>query len=187
MASLVLQALHRFVVDPGMDCHEVGPEFRLLRRDPEEVVFFHVDDRAILPGGLDERLVKRDRPDREGRRPDDPAPDLRHVAAGGELHQGIGTGTLGLPGLLDLHIYIDDIRGRPDACVDLRAEPFADTADLHLPVRRDRDDDVTLGHAAPDEIFSYTFCCCDGSHLLGDDAALCVFYETHGHMFVEKS
>ena len=170
-----------------MDRHEVGPELRLLRRDPEEVVLFHVDDRPVLPGGLDERLVERDRPDREGGRPDDPAPDLRKVAAGGEFHQRICTGALGLPDLLDLHIDVDDIRRRPDARIDLGAEPFADTADLHFPVGGDRNDDVALGHAAPDELFGYTFRCCDDPHLFGDDAAPGVFYETHGFIFEEKS
>jgi hypothetical protein len=170
-----------------MDRHEVGPELRLLRRDPEEVVLFHVDDRPVLPGGLDERLVERDRPDREGGRLDDPAPDLRKVAAGGEFHQRIGTGTLCLPDLLDLHIDVDHIRRRPDARVDLRAEPFADTADLHLPVGRDRNDDMAFSHAVPDELLRDTFRCCDDPHLLGDDATSGVFYETHDLIFEEKS
>ncbi len=184
---LVLQALHRFVVDPGVDRHEVGPELRLLRCYPKEVILFHMDDRPVLPGGLDERLVERDRPDRKGGRLDDAAPDLYKIPAGGEFHQRIGAGTLGLPGLLDLHINIDDIRRRPDTRVDLGPEPFADTTDLYLPVRRDRNDDMPSGHAAPDKIFRYTFRCCDDPHLLGDDATLCVFYETHGFTVGRKS
>ncbi len=140
----------------------------------------------MIPGGLDERLVERDRPDREGGHLDDPAPDLQEIPAGGELHQRIRAGKLGLPGLLDLHIDIDDIRRRPDARVDLGPEPFPYTADLHLPVGRDRDGDMRPGHTPPDKVLGYTLRCCDYSHLFSDDATFRVFYETHDDMVGRK-
>ena len=184
--SLVLEPLHGLVVDPRVDRHEVGAGLRLLGRDPEEVVLVHVDDRAVPDGGLDEGLVERDRADGEFRGLDHAPPDLDEVAAGRELHQGVGAGELGLPRLLDLDVDVDEIGRGPDGGVHLGAEAFTDPAEPDVPVRRDGNDDVAARDAAPHDLGVEPLLPCDLPDLLGDDPLLRVEHQTHGRAWAKR-
>ncbi|OPX66716.1 MAG: hypothetical protein A4E37_01832 [Methanoregulaceae archaeon PtaB.Bin056] len=179
VTPLVLETPDGLPVDPGMDCHEVGPKFRLLGGDAEEVVLLHVHDRTVFPCGLDECLVERDASDREAGRRDHTFPDLDEVSARGELHQGVGPCKLCLAGLFDLHLDVDDIRRGPDGGVHLCAQPFADPADLHVPVGGDRYHDVAAGNSPPDELLGHPFLPGHDLHLIGDDAGPSIVNKAH--------
>ena len=179
MTALVLQALDGLPVDAGMDSHEVGAELSLLSGDSEEIILLHVYHSAVPDGCFDECLVERDTADREARVCDDLSPYLLEIAAGRELHQGISASQLGLPGLLDFHGNINDIGRGADGSIHLGPQSFADPADLHLAIWRDRDDNVSPGNPAPYKVFRDTFLLCNNLHLFGDDALFGICNNTH--------
>ena len=177
--ALVLEPLHGLGVDPRVDGHEVRAGLGLLGRDPEEVVLAHVDDRTVAHGGLDEGLVERHGADGETRGFDHAPPDLDEVAAGRELHQGVGARELCLPGLLDLDVDVHEVGGGSDGGVHLGAETLADPAEPDVPVRRDGNDDVTARDAASYDLGVEPLLPCDLPDLLGDDPLLRVEHQTH--------
>jgi hypothetical protein len=187
MSALIAESFDRFPVDAGVDRHEVRTEFCLFSRDPEEVILFHVDDCAVFFHSLNESLVQRNTSDREGGVCNYLFSDLGKIAAGRELHESIGARTLGLFCFLDFLRNIDNIGGSPDGCIHFRAEALADTADLDVTVRGDRDDDVPLGYTAPDKVLGDSFLCRNPFHLIRGDAALGISNNTHAYLVSQKS
>jgi len=118
-----------------------------------------------------ERLVDRNRPDRDGGVADDPFTRLVNVAAGREIHHRVGAPQRCPAELLDLLVDRRGDDGVADVGVDLHGEVAADDHRLKLRVIDvRRNDRAPARHFGPHEVGLEPFADADELHLRRDDA-----------------
>ena len=126
------------------------------------------------------RLVDRDRADADVGRLHDAASDGAKVAAGREVHDGVGARVLSNLELLKLDTYIGIVRARAKVRVDLDAKPLTDAHDaLCAAVLIEGDGDPAFGHQTADGLDVHALGGRHGLHGLGNLPLPCEFHLCH--------
>ena len=118
-----------------------------------------------------ERLINRDRADRNRRRIDDGLADARDVAAGGQIHDRVGAVLHRVAQFFELFVDVRSDRGVADVGVDLAFRRDADGHRLEVAmIDVGRNDHAAARDLRPDQLRREVLAVRDMPHLFGDDA-----------------
>ncbi len=152
-----------------VDGHVVHTLLRLLLDDVEQVL------RREALDALDalDRLVDGHRAERDGAGAQEHVADVGNVAAGGEIHDGIGAVLEAAAQLFQLALDVADDLAVADVRVDLALRRDADAHRLQLGmIDVGGDDHAAPRHLVADQFGGKVLAARDVRHLLGDDALL---------------
>src|SRR5580700_150431 len=158
---------HMFAQDTGMNGHVVDALLGLLFDDFEH----QVESKVFGAAHAGNRFIDRDGADWDWRSVDDGFADGGNVAAGAQVHDGVGSVVDGVMQFLQLFVDVGTCGGIADVRVDLTAGGDADGHGLEIPVMDvGRDDAATARDLAANQLRLELFALGNVLHLLGDDA-----------------
>src|SRR3984957_11594341 len=156
-----------FAQDARVDGHVVDALLGLLFDDFEH----EVEGEIFGAANAGNRFVNRNGADRNGRGVDDGLANFGNVAAGAEVHHGVGAVVEGVMELFQFFVDVGGGGGIADVGVDFAAGGDADSHGLEIPVVNvGGDDAAAAGDFAADDLGIEFFALGDVLHFLGDDA-----------------
>jgi hypothetical protein len=147
--------------EAAVDRHEIDAVLCLPFDDTEEIILRAVGDLSAPLRHLHDRLVDRDRPQRDGASLEDRAPDRIDVATGGEIHQRIGPRIDSGIEFLQLDPGIIVVGTRADIGIDLCAQAFPDPYDPAVSARISGDHGPAVSDESPELFGIDSFKLCD--------------------------